>query len=344
MRTAHRFVVPASHRLETSGEGEAAIRADGLFHHRSEPIRILPVHNLAKLALLLFITAATILMAKHVDVRNPYANGMMQIAHSAIDRTAFAFRTAVSRVAPRMVAPPEVSAFEQEQQMSASELMDQWSPFVQEASQRFRIPAAWIRAVIKAESGGRTMLGENQPITSAAGAVGLMQLMPATYQQMREQNRLGANALDPHDNIMAGAAYLQWLYQKYGYPKMFAAYNAGPAKLQNHLTTGQSLPTETRNYVTRIASTLGTVFSFVKETPKISSKMRVAAVHRSLAKFTRPNGKIVWIDVRQIASVRAPLRGEYARSVRSVITSGRAKQAVRESVAVVRATMRSRTA
>jgi hypothetical protein len=350
LRTAHRFAVPKSHRIEISGEGEAAIRRDTLFHYRSEPIQILQIHNLARLALLLFITAAIVVTAQHVDVRNPYANGVIQIAHTAIDRTTFAFRNAVSRVAPQVVAPPEPSAFEQEQQMSAGELMDRWSPVVQQASERFSIPAAWIRAVMQAESGGRTMLGEDQPIASGAGAVGLMQLMPATYDQMRVQNGLGVSALNPRDNIMAGAAYLRWLYQKYGYPKMFAAYNAGPAKLQNHLTTGQSLPVETRNYVTRIAHTLGTVFAFVKEKPKSNGKVHLAAKsgsrthlagnHRALVKFTRPNGRAVWIDVKQIASVRPALHGEYPRSVRSIITAGRTKQAVRESVAIVKAAKR----
>ena len=339
MRTARNLIMSEGHRIETSGEGETAFHAHGLFHFRSEPIQILQVHNLAKLALLLFITVATILMARHIDVRNPYSNGMVQIAHSAIDRTAFAFRNAIARVAPRMIAPPDPSAFEQEHQMSGRELMDQWSPFIQEASQRFSIPAAWIRAVMQAESGGRTMLGENQPITSAAGAVGLMQLMPATYEQVRKQNGLSANSLDPHDNIMAGAAYLRWLYQKYGYPKMFAAYNAGPAKLQNHLATGQSLPVETRNYVTRIGATLGAVLSLGGDQHKVN-KPRVAA-YRDLAKFTRPNGSRVSIDVATIVSVRRPLRGEYAHSVKSVISAGKVRQAVRESVATVKAAMRT---
>ena len=109
-------------------------------------------------------------------------------------------------------------------------MLNRWDGIITEASQRFHVPKAWIRAVMARESGGRTMLGEDKPIVSSAGAVGLMQVLPETYDQMAEQHRLGANPFDARDNIMAGAAYLRWLHQKYGYPAMFAAYNAGPGQ------------------------------------------------------------------------------------------------------------------
>ena len=85
---------------------------------------------------------------------------------------------------------------------------------ITEASQRFHVPKAWIRAVMRQESGGRTMLGEDQPIVSRAGAIGLMQVMPATYGEMAEQHKLGADPFDARDNIMAGAAYLRWLHKQ----------------------------------------------------------------------------------------------------------------------------------
>src|SRR4051794_11535486 len=97
----------------------------------------------------------------------------------------------------------------QEQHMSFSQLMNRWQPQIAEASQKFHLPAAWIRAVIQMESGGRTMSSENRPITSPVGAVGLMQLMPGTYEEMRRQHQLGANPFNPHDNIMAGGVDLQ---------------------------------------------------------------------------------------------------------------------------------------
>jgi hypothetical protein len=143
-------------------------------------------------------------------------------------------------------------AFQQEQQMTFSQRMNRWHVLIAEASDRFHLPAKWIRTVIQMESGGRTMLNASKPITSPVGAVGLMQLMPGTYDQMRRQNKLGANPFNPHDNIMAGAAYLSWLHHRYGYPAMFVAYNDGPGNLEAKRSKGRAFPVETRNYVAAI--------------------------------------------------------------------------------------------
>ena len=116
--------------------------------------------------------------------------------------------------------------------------MNRWQGLIAEASDRFHIPANWIRTVIQMESGGRTMLNEEKPITSPVGAVGLMQLMPGTYDQMRRQHNLGANPFNPHDNIMAGAAYLSWLHHRMDIPAMFVAYNDGPGNLEAKRSQG----------------------------------------------------------------------------------------------------------
>jgi soluble lytic murein transglycosylase-like protein len=126
--------------------------------------------------------------------------------------------------------------------------LDRWQNFIAEASRRFGIPEAWIRAVMQAESGGRTMLRE-RPITSPAGAMGLMQVMPETWAELRHRYYLGTNPFDPHDNILAGAAYLHELYERYGYPDLFAAYNAGPRRFDEHLFNGRLLPDETLAYL-----------------------------------------------------------------------------------------------
>lgn len=217
-------------------------------------------------------------------------------------------------------APVPPSTFAAERQMSGSQLMNRWTPMIAAASARFAVPANWVRAVVQIESGGRTMSGENRPITSQAGAMGLMQLMPGTYAQMRAQIGLGANPYNPHDNILAGAAYLRWLYQKYGYPAMFAAYNDGPGNLEERLTRGRFFPLETRNYISRIFTSL-------------NGGTRDSGV----ANFTRPNGATVQIRVAEADSVRAPLRGEYPADVQAVITVGHARQAVRETVEAVKA-------
>jgi len=133
---------------------------------------------------------------------------------------------------------------------SAQSVAD-WRPFIAEASARFGVPVAWIEQVMRAESGGRLRL-DGRPITSRAGAMGLMQLMPATWGEMRGVNHLGGNPHDPHDNIIAGTAYLRMMHDRFGYPGMFAAYNAGPGRYAEHLATGRALPGEPRAYLAAV--------------------------------------------------------------------------------------------
>ena len=126
-----------------------------------------------------------------------------------------------------------------------------FAAFVAEASQRFGIPATWIRAVMRAESFGQVRA------ISPKGAIGLMQIMPETWAALRQRYRLGADPYDAHDNIIAGAAYLRELHDRYGIPGFLAAYNAGPARWEDHLATGRPLPAETRSYLTRLAPIVG---------------------------------------------------------------------------------------
>lgn len=135
-----------------------------------------------------------------------------------------------------------------------SEPAPRWQPIVAEASRRFGVPEAWIAAVMLAESGGHATRG-GRPIISSAGAMGLMQVMPATYIEMRRRFGLGADPYDPHDNILAGAAYLKLMYQRFGYPGLFAAYNAGPARYAEYLAGGRPLPAETRAYLATLVRT-----------------------------------------------------------------------------------------
>lgn len=134
----------------------------------------------------------------------------------------------------------------------AAPAVERWRAYIAEASRRFGIPQGWIAAVMQAESAGLTHL-QGRPITSRAGAMGLMQLMPGTWAAMRRQHGLGGDPYDPHDNILAGTAYLRAMYDRFGYPGLFAAYNAGPARYERHLRTGQALPTETRDYIAQLA-------------------------------------------------------------------------------------------
>lgn len=148
---------------------------------------------------------------------------------------------------PAAAGPPRVAS-------SGADPVQRWSAEIAEASARFGVPVAWIERVIRAESGGMTVLG-GQPITSRAGAMGLMQLMPATWAAMRAAHGLGYNPHDPRDNILAGTAYLRAMYDRFGYPGLFGAYNAGPGRYAAHLASGRALPDETRAYLAQVSGT-----------------------------------------------------------------------------------------
>ena len=230
-------------------------------------------------------------------------------------------------VEPARQAPSE---FEKEQVMSEAERIARWSPYIKEASRRFNVSEAWIRAVIRMESGGRTWFDE-KPITSSAGAMGIMQLMPATYGEMRELYGLGADAHNPRDNVLAGTAYLRWLYEKYGFPQMFAAYNAGPAAVEKK----RRLPSETQAYVKGISRILKV---------KVPDAEGVRAEPKKvIATLTRPDGSSVTVDAATVKFIRASLPNEFVSGVQTVVAMGEKEQGVTEDVATVASALRHPT-
>ena len=130
---------------------------------------------------------------------------------------------------------------------------DPWGPYITEAAAKFDVPERWVREVMRQESGGSLYGRGGDLITSGAGAMGLMQVMPATYDELRGRYpELGSDPFDPHNNILAGTAYIREMYDIYGSPGFLAAYNAGPGRLDDYLTRSRSLPLETRRYVASI--------------------------------------------------------------------------------------------
>jgi hypothetical protein len=125
--------------------------------------------------------------------------------------------------------------------------VDPFAAFITEASKRFAVPEHWIRSVMRVESTGEVRA------RSRKGAMGLTQIMPETWTELRTRYNLGTDPYDPRDNILAGAAYLREMYDRYGAPGFLAAYNAGPGRYENHLATGRSLPDETQDYVAILA-------------------------------------------------------------------------------------------
>ena len=126
-----------------------------------------------------------------------------------------------------------------------------FADLVAEAAQRFGVPALWINAVMMEESAGDVRAVSRQ------GAMGLMQIMPDTWEDLRSRHGLGLDPFDPRDNILAGAAYLREMHDRYGSPGFLAAYNTGPKRYEEYLTTARELPMETQGYVATLAPMIG---------------------------------------------------------------------------------------
>lgn len=129
---------------------------------------------------------------------------------------------------------------------------------VMKYSEEYSVPHELIFAVIKVESNFKS------DAVSSAGAVGLMQMLPSTYEWLA--SLLGEPSFtpmlyDPNVNIKYGTYYLQYLYSKFGsWEKALIAYNWGEGNFakfleENGYTEGDydSIPVrETRNYVQKV--------------------------------------------------------------------------------------------
>jgi soluble lytic murein transglycosylase-like protein len=289
--------------------------------HLPQSFRTWPAPHMASAAaLLLLVLAGVAADALRPPVPPPH------VTIDARGKPPVQVARTVPKPAPVKPVAKGPTVFQQEQAMTYGQLMRRWDPFIAEASKRFGVPISWVRAVMQIESGGRTMLAEGLPMTSTQGAMGLMQLMPETYDDMRRAYGLGHDPYDPHDNIIAGTAYLRFLRGKYGYPQMFAAYNDGPGNLEARLKSGNMLPMETQLYLVNVVSTVETGH---RATGGLSVSL------------TRPDGSKVAIDAGSVTAVRAAFPDEYTPGVLSVVTIGKKKQGVREDVSFVRSAIRA---
>ncbi|MBB6254939.1 lytic transglycosylase domain-containing protein [Nitrospirillum iridis] len=117
---------------------------------------------------------------------------------------------------------------------------------IAEAAARFHLPPSLLTAVVAVESAG------DPAATSPAGAMGLTQLMPGTWAALRARLHLGASAYQVRDNLLAGAALLAELRERFGPVDALAAYHAGLGRVLVHSRTGQPLPTATQHYVAQV--------------------------------------------------------------------------------------------
>jgi hypothetical protein len=181
---------------------------------------------------------------------------------------------------------------------------DPWGPYIKYASKRFDVPELWIRSVMRVESGGNQYLN-GQLTTSGAGAMGLMQVMPATYDELRERYNLGDDPYNPQDNILAGTAYMREMYDIYGSPGFLAAYNAGPGRLDDYLSNNRALPDETRRYVAMIGPNIVGVYPSSRS-PAENYAMNALPIDIPSGKRY---GKSVQLASRHGGGGRTPVRG-----------------------------------
>jgi hypothetical protein len=146
---------------------------------------------------------------------------------------------------------PAVASHAQAAPIALQDSSGSYAALVAEAAQRFGIPAAWIRAIMHVESRG------DRRAISPKGAMGLMQLMPDTWAVLRARYGLGRDTFDPHDNILAGAAFLREMHDRYGSPGFLAAYNAGPGRYEDYRDRHRPLPPETVAYVAALVPFVG---------------------------------------------------------------------------------------
>ncbi len=213
---------------------------------------------------------------------------------------------------------------------------DPWGPYITEASAKYDVPDAWIRAVIGQESSGRLYHG-GALVTSPVGAMGLMQLMPDTYDQMRAKYGMGDDAYDPHNNILAGTAYIREMYDVFGTPGFLAAYDAGPARLDDYFHRHRQLPTETRRYVARVGEEIAGIY------PAARSDADLYAMH-SLPINTpdpSPPRRVLTAQALRRERARAAVRYAYAAR-RSPMVRESGQRAAEEEVAMLPETGRGR--
>lgn len=157
--------------------------------------------------------------------------------------------------------------------LSGSPLRARYEELATEAALRHGLDPDLVKAVICAES------SYNPNVVSKAGAMGLMQLMPGTAQDMNVKN-----PFDPAQNIEGGAKYLAWLDDMFNGDenKILAAYNWGPGNVRR----GGRMPLETRNYLVKVREFRSTYQELAQKENQENNKEKEMVVA-----MNEPNGK-----------------------------------------------------
>lgn len=157
----------------------------------------------------------------------------------------------------------------------------EYDDVIEEHARRNGVRTDLVRAVIQVES------GFNPKATSPKGAVGLMQLMPATIRQFGVRN-----PFSPGENVGAGVAYLRQLLDRYSDNEelALAAYNAGPGAVDKH---GQAIPpfSETRQYVAKVSGLAGPTSAKVP-VPQVYRIVQIVEGREVVLYTNNPNARI----------------------------------------------------
>jgi soluble lytic murein transglycosylase-like protein len=188
--------------------------------------------------LLAFTIAAALLspLAAHAQIYAWHdANGTLVLSDRKLDGSAITYRV------------PDAQGIRATTPLTSAKYGQEFDSIVQETAARHSLRPALVRAVIQVES------GFNPRARSPKGAMGLMQLMPATARDLGVRD-----PYDPADNIRGGVAYLRSLIDRYDGNEdlALAAYNAGAEAVDRH---GKTIPPyqETQNYVKRVGAASG---------------------------------------------------------------------------------------
>jgi hypothetical protein len=142
--------------------------------------------------------------------------------------------TLLEKAEPDIAQSAKVASFSH--QKDIWEMLKPWEAIILRYCQEFGVDSDLVRAVLYTESKG------DPDVVSSKGALGLMQITPATADFMEAKD-----IFDPDENIKTGVKYLAWLIKKYDETTALLAYNAGIGMLEQN-----RIPSETRNFIDKV--------------------------------------------------------------------------------------------